>query len=420
MVSPNQKILLGALAAIAARSVQGVAVWGQCGGQTWTGGTTCDAGSYCAYSNPYYSQCLPGAAATTAAPTTTKAATSTVPATSSTLSPSATPAGLRGLHNLAKAHGRYFGTATDQLWTNTDAAYLSITGSSSEFGMNTPGNQLKWDATESSRNVFTYKNADYQVSWAKDHNQAIRGHTFAWYSQLPTWVSNGGFNNATLISVLQNHISNVAGRYKGQFYAWDVVNEAFNEDGTWRPNVYYNTIGPSYVAIALRATRAVDPTAKLYINDYNIEWTGSKSDAVYNLAKSLVSQGVPLDGIGFQAHLIVNSFPRTLEANFKRFADLGLDVALTELDIRMTLPATSALLASQAENYQYVVNSCVAVSRCVGITVWDTSDDYSWIPSVFPGEGAALLFDANKKPKPAYYSVADALAAATVKGTWTS
>ncbi|CAE6427947.1 unnamed protein product [Rhizoctonia solani] len=325
---------------------------------------------------------------------------------------------LRGLHKLAKAKGRYFGTATDQLWTNTDSAYLALSGNSSEFGVNTPGNQLKWDATEKSRNVFSFTNGDYQVAWAKNHSQAVRGHTLVWHSQLPSWVSNGGFNNATLISVMQNHISNVAGHFKGQLYAWDVVNEAFEENGTYRNSVFYSTIGPAYIPIALRAARAADPTAKLYLNDYNTDWTGSKSNAYYNLAKSLLAQGVPLDGIGFQGHLIVNSFERTVQENFQRFADLGLDIAITELDIRMTLPATDALLQSQAENYAYIVKSCLAISKCVGITTWDTSDDYSWIPSVNPGQGAALLFDENKKPKPAYSSVANALAAATVSSSW--
>ncbi|CAE6484024.1 unnamed protein product [Rhizoctonia solani] len=321
--------------------------------------------------------------------------------------------GLRGLHRLAKAKGRYFGTATDQLWTNTDSAYLALTGNSSEFGVNTPGNQQKWDATEKTRNVFSFTNADYQVAWAKNHSQAI-----LWHSQLPSWVSSGGFDNATLISIMQNHISKVAGHFKGQLYAWDVVNEAFEENGSYRNSVFYNTIGPAFIPIALRAARAADPTAKLYLNDYNTDWRGSKSDAYYNLAKSLLAQGVPLDGIGFQGHLIVNSFERTVQENFKRFADLGLEIAITELDIRMTLPATEKLLQDQAENYAYIVKSCLAISKCVGITTWDTSDDYSWIPSVNPGQGAALLFDGNKKPKPAYYSVADALAAATVSSSW--
>ncbi|CAE6455139.1 unnamed protein product [Rhizoctonia solani] len=317
----------------------------------------------------------------------------------------AAQSGLRGLHSLAKAKGRYFGTSTDQLWNNKDSAYLNLTGSSSEFGVSTPGNQQKWDATEKSRNVFSFTNADYQVARAKNHKQAVRGHT--------------------------------------------LVNEAFEENGAYRNSVFYSTIGPAYIPIALRAARIADPKAKLYLNDYNTDWTGSKSDAYYKLTKSLLAQGVPLDGIGFrkleithleppvlkfllpEGHLIVNSFEHTVQENFQRFADLGLDIAITELDIRMTLPATDILLKAQAENYAYIIKSCLAVSKCVGITTWDTSDDvsglvnytlpqlilarhkYSWIPSVNPGQGAALLFNEKKQPKPAYYSVADALAAAT-------
>ncbi|CAE6462743.1 unnamed protein product [Rhizoctonia solani] len=421
MIFSNKKLALSVLAT-AAIQVQGVAVWGQCGGPNWTGGTTCDSGSYCQYQNAcrLLSMYVPENQTLTSndrfvgVPGTSTAAGATSVTTTST----ATATGLRGLHALAKAKGRYFGTATDQLWTITDGAYLAITGNPNEFGVNTPGNQLKWDATEKSRNVFTYTNGDYQVSWAKNHNQVSRAHTLVWHSQLPTWVSSGGFNNATLISIMQNHIANVAGHYKGQVYAWDVVNEMFNDDGTWRASVFYTTIGPYYIDIALRAARAADPAAKLYLNEYNTDWIGSKSDAMYNLAKGLLARRVPLHGIGFQAHLIVNSFSRTFQANYQRFADLGLDVAITELDIRYTLPQNDALVTAQAENYKYVMNACLAVSRCVGVTVWDTSDDHSWIPSVFPGQGNALLFDSNKKPKPAYYSVADALGAATVRGTW--
>ncbi|CAE7167966.1 unnamed protein product [Rhizoctonia solani] len=189
-------------------------------------------------------------------------------------------------------------------------------------------------------------------------------------------------------------------------------------------------------------------------NDYNTDWTGSKSDAYYKLAKSLLAQRVPLHGIGFrkldmfdfelagiklslpESHLIVNKFPRTVQANFQRFANLGLEIAITELDIRMTLPATNELLKAQAENYAYMVKSCLAISKCVGVTIWDASDDvsvlvnytlprlilschkHSWIPSVNPGQGAALLFNGNKQPKPAYYSVADTLAAASVSSSW--
>ncbi|CUA71762.1 Endo-1,4-beta-xylanase C [Rhizoctonia solani] len=206
---------------------------------------------------------------------------------------------------------------------------------------------------------------------------------------------------------MQNHIVNVAGHYKGRVYAWDVVNEMFNEDGTWRTSVFYTTIGPYYIDIALRAAHAADPTAKLYLNDYNTDWVGSKSNAMYNLAKALVARGVPLHGIGFQCHLIVNSFPRTFQANYERFANLGLDVAITELDIRYKLPRTAALVTAQAENYKYVNRDYL-------------KNDTNRLTkaSVSPGYGNALLFDSNKKPKLAYYSVADALAAATVRGNW--
>lgn len=169
--------------------------------------------------------------------------------------------------------------------------------------------------------------------------------------------------------------------------------EAFNEDGTFRASVFYNTIGSTFIDIALRAARAADPSAKLYINDYNIEGTGAKSSGMLALAKSLLAKGVPLDGIGMQAHLIVGAIPSTIQQNIQQFAALGLDVAITELDIRMTLPVTADKLNQQKKDYEAVVRACKSVSRCVGITIWDYTDKYSWVPSVFDGQGAALPWD---------------------------
>jgi len=159
-------------------------------------------------------------------------------------------------------------------------------------------------------------------------------------------------------------------------------------------------------------------TSHTFVLDYNIEATGKKSDALHELVTALQEQGTPIDGIGFESHFILNGFSRTFVANFRRFADLGLELAITELDIRIQLPSTSELLSQQAENYAYVVASCLAVEQCVGITTWDTSDDYSWVPSAFPGYGEALLFDSNKNPKPAYFAVAEALGKATVTGNY--
>lgn len=126
--------------------------------------------------------------------------------------------------------------------------------------------------------------------------------------------------------------------YKGKVFAWDVANEIMNEDGTYRENIFYKTLGPGYIADALRWAHAADPKVKLYLNDYNVEGLGAKSDAYYTLIKQLKADHVPIDGFGMQGHLALQyGFPNDMRGNIQRFADLGLDVAITELDIRMIL-----------------------------------------------------------------------------------
>ncbi|PUU82905.1 glycoside hydrolase superfamily, partial [Tuber borchii] len=150
--------------------------------------------------------------------------------------------------------------------------------------------------------------------------------------------------------------------------------------------------------------------AGLCVGGYNIDSTGAKSTAMYKLVEKLLAEGVPVDGIGVQAHLIVGNVSSTLQTNWERFTSLGVDIAITELDIRMTLPVDEAKLAQQAEDYKKVVTACVNVERCVGITVWDYIDKYSWIPGFFPGQGAALPWDKDFTVKPAYEAIATALA----------
>ncbi|KAG6821332.1 hypothetical protein H0H93_000193 [Arthromyces matolae] len=253
---------------------------------------------------------------------------------------------------------KYFGSATDNPEL-TDTAYVAELSNTNDFLQLTPGNSMKWDATEPSQGTFTFSGGDAIVALAQKNGQIIRD-------------------------------------------SWDVINEPFNDDGTWRSDVFYNTMGQSYVAVALQAARAADPNAKLYINDYNIEGTGAKSTAMVNLVKSLKAAGVPIDGIGVQGHLIVGEVPSTLQANLEQFTALGVEVAITELDIRMTLPETAALLEQQKADYQTVIAACKAVAGCVGVTIWDYTDKYSWVPSTFSGQGAACPWDANLVKKPAY------------------
>jgi len=204
---------------------------------------------------------------------------------------------------------------------------------------------------------------------------------------------------------MKNHVTNVATHYKGKCFHWDVVNEALNEDGTFRSSVFYNTIGPAYIPIAFAAAAAADPSAKLYYNDYNLDGPGAKSTAAQNIVKMIKAYGAKIDGVGSQAHLIVGSTPSQANqvANINAFVNLGVEFAITELDIRTTTPITSSAYAQQAKDYAATVGACAAVDKCVGVTIWDYTDKYSWIPSVFDGQGSALPWDENLQKKPEIY-----------------
>jgi endo-1,4-beta-xylanase len=286
-----------------------------------------------------------------------------------------------------------------------------------EFDSVTPENAMKWESVEPQRGVDTFGPADSIVAFAQAHDQLVRGHTLVWHNQLPSWLTNGvtsgDISPAELRDILRQHILAEAGHFKGQLYAWDVVNEAVNDDdaGSLRNTIWLQNLGPGYIADALRWAHEADPHAKLYLNDYNIEWIGPKSDRYYELAKELLAAGVPLDGIGIQGHLDIQyGFPDTLAANIKRFTDLGLEVSITELDVRIfttgvTPEEFATELAKQADYYRQVFDACLTQRHCVGVTVWGFSDKYSWVPGFFTGEGAACLFDEAFHPKPAYNAV---------------
>lgn len=316
-----------------------------------------------------------------------------------------------GLNTAAVAKGKlYFGSATDNPEL-TDTAYLMQLSNTDDFGQITPGNSQKWDTIEPTQNQFSYTKGDVIANLAKANDQKLRCHTLVWHSQLPSWVSGGTWTNATLIAAMKNHITNVVTHYKGDCYAWDVVNEALNEDGSYRESIFYKTIGPAYIPIAFATAAAADPDVKLYYNDYNIESSGSKATAAQNIVKLVQSYGAKIDGVGLQAHFIVGSTPsQSAQASvLSAYAALGVEVAYTELDIRMTLPSTDALLAQQKTDYTNTVAACVAERKCIGITIWDWTDKYSWVPNTFSGQGAACPWDENYAKKPAYSGILSAL-----------
>ncbi|RPA83195.1 endo-1,4-beta-xylanase C precursor [Ascobolus immersus RN42] len=397
-----------------------VGMWGQCGGNGYNGPTNCVSGATCQKLNDWYYQCLPGQApqpTTTQAPpepTTsvvippTTTSTGTTPTTTVAPPAGAPSAGPNGLHAKMVAKGRYyFGTAVDQ---NTLSQSVISNIVKEEFGMLTPENSMKWESTQPSRGQWRLDGGDYLVNYAQQNGKHVRGHTLLWHSQLPGWVSQIN-DAATLTQVLENHVTTLVTRWKGKIQHWDVANEVFEDNGQYRNSVFYRLLGERSIEIAFRAAAKADPNCKLYLNDYNLDYTSSKLTNFIALVNRLKAAGVPIHGVGTQSHLMVgNGAIPTFKNPLQMLHDTGLDVAITELDIRMKMPSDNSKVQQQSRDFQTVVKACLDLPRCVGITVWGVSDKDSWVPSTFQGEGDALLWNNNYQKKEAYTAVANALA----------
>ncbi len=292
----------------------------------------------------------------------------------------------------AAQSGRYFGTAIASGKLG-DSAYTSI--AAREFNMVTAENEMKIDATEPQRGQFNFSAADRVYNWAVQNGKQVRGHTLAWHSQQPGWMQS--LSGSALRQAMVDHINGVMAHYKGKIVQWDVVNEAFADgsSGARRDSNLQRT-GNDWIEVAFRAARAADPSAKLCYNDYNVEdWTWAKTQAMYSMVRDFKQRGVPIDCVGFQAHFNSGSpYNSNFRTTLQNFAALGVDVAVTELDIQGASPTT----------YAAVTNDCLAVSRCLGITVWGVRDSDSWRSGDTP-----LLFNNDGSKKAAYTAVLNAL-----------
>jgi len=282
-----------------------------------------------------------------------------------------------------------------------------------EFGILTPGNDMKFAETEPAPGQYSFCAADQLVAFAQANGMKVRGHNFVWQQDLPTWLTSGNYTAAQASGILHDHIFAVAGRYKGKLISWDVVNEAIAYGAPYgpQPSYWLTTLGSGYIDQAFIWARQADPTAKLFYNDTGGEGLGAKSDAVYNLVKGMISRGVPIDGVGLQMHVNLADAPSTadISANIQRLGALGLQVHITEMDVALLLPASAADLAAEATVYQNVVTACQANANCTALLTWGISDADSWIPGFLPGYGEALLYDQQLQPKPAYTAVAAVL-----------
>lgn len=275
--------------------------------------------------------------------------------------------------------------------------------------MVTPEVSLKFSETEPQRDVYTFAKADSIVAFAQAHQMQVRGHNLVWYTDLPAWLTNGNFTRDELIAILRNHIMTEVTRYRGQVSIWDVVNEAIGDDGTMRDSIWLRGIGADYIDMAFQWAHQADPQARLFYNDYGGEGLGRKSDAIYALVKGLLARGVPLDGVGLQMHISLDRSPNPQDvlANMQRLTALGLEVQITEMDVKTQDDARpmQAKMTVEAQLYSEMLQTCLSVTRCTAFVMWGFTDAHTWIPAYTGHPDYPLIFDASYHPKPAYYTL---------------
>jgi len=340
----------------------------------------------------------------------------------------ATPLTLR---QAAAAAGIYVGVATSpaELASGVDAIVAR------DFNSLTPENQMKWSELAPAPGVYDFGPADALVDYAEANGMRVRGHTLVWGrpNGPPAWLdaelAAAPDPAAHLRDLMLDHIDTVAGRYAGRIESWDVVNEPLSiTSGAFDPsNPYFQLLGEDYIADAFRAARAVDPSAKLFLNELGTERIPAKFAGLVALVEGLRADGVPIDGVGFQGHFLTRPNRAALEAQLRTFAEMGLLVEITELDLPLVIFSGDAdPLASQAQAYADVFAACLAVSACRGVTTWGVTDADSWLDHFdllrFFAPNQPLLFGADGLPKPAYDAVLATLVAvpepATLNQLW--
>lgn len=325
------------------------------------------------------------------------------------------------LRDAGDYHGKWIGAAVDPS-KFAESAY--DTTLKTEFSMVVAENVMKMDTLQPNKDSFNFTPGDSIVAYATANTMALRGHALLWHSQLPTWIKSEPYAN--LPDLLLTHIDTVLTHYKGKMHSWDVVNEVVMDDGSGLRNNNEDIATSNYSIWADSATddsliteafykaRTADPDAILIINDYSNETMGNaKADKLYSLVAGWINDGVPIDGVGFQLHLMEKYTPdyAAIRANINRYIALkpGFEVHFTEIDVRIEEPATEAKLANQAAIYSHLMDIALDYPEVTVYITWGVTDKYSWIPGFFTGYGSALIFDDLYEPKPAHDALLDML-----------
>src|ERR1700730_18008157 len=332
------------------------------------------------------------------------------------------PGELLSLRNAADHDSLLIGTAVRaaQLSEIRYAASLSR-----EFNMVEPEDAMKWWVVRRNQGTFDFRQGDEVVRFAQAHGMKVRGHCLLWARDNPEWLAQGHFTPAQLSLLLRDHIAHVMKHYAGQVFAWDVVNEALDENGDVRDSIWYDRPGigfagkgTRYIEQAFRWAHESDPQALLFYNEAEGEELNGKSDAIYDMVRDFKRRGVPIDGVGLQLHVSkLNLDVAGLQANIARIAALGVQVHITELDVSIPLslegnPMNKDDLIRQAQIYRSAVRACLQSSGCTAIQTWGFTDKYSWIGSSSHGaRGMALPLDRAYRSKPAYGAILEELTA---------
>jgi endo-1,4-beta-xylanase len=324
------------------------------------------------------------------------------------------------LKDAAAKRGIRIGAAVQSGYIANEPLYTSTL--TREFSMVEPEYEMLWSAIHTSRDTYDFTGADKIVAFAASNNMLVRADHLVWHSSLPAWLTGGNFPPDQLSQILHDHITAVASHYAGKVYSWEVVNEAVADtgdklrDSIWNNQPGIGLSGIAWIEQAFKWAHEADPNALLFYNDYSAEDMNAKSNFIYTMVQKMLADRVPIHGVGLQMHLTNNAnYPTAsgLEANIKRLTDLGLQVIITEMDVRLPVNSAGVAgvsdLANQATLYGRVATSCMKFPLCVAIQTWGVSDLHSWIPSTFPGSGAGLLFDTAYQPKSAYSSMLNPL-----------
>lgn len=308
----------------------------------------------------------------------------------------------------------------------SETAYASTLAR--EFNMVEAEDAMKWRTLRPDANTFDFRQGDEIVCFAQAHQMKVRGHCLAWDHDNPDWLKQGHFSTHHLSRLLHQHIARVMKHYAGQVFAWDVINEALDENGDVRDSVWFNQPGiglsgrgNAYIEQVFRWAHKADPHALLFYNEAEGEGLNRKSDAIYAMVKDFRRRGVPIDGVGLQMHVPaidvdIAAIAANLSANIARLTALGVQVHITELDVSLPLNTDGqprpADLNRQADIYRSIVRACLDNSGCTAIQSWGFTDKYSWIGShSHHTRGQALLFDRSYQPKSAYGAVLEELSA---------